>query len=232
MSKLELFHGSDHVVEKPDYALGKPYNDYGVGFYCTDSFELAGEWACKRGADGFVNKYWLDLEGLKILDLCDGTHNVLEWIALLLKNRSFRLNGELAKEVRAYMIENYAPNVARYDIVRGYRADDSYFQYAETFVENGLSLASLESAMHLGNLGTQTVLVSKRAFKRISFMESMLVFRDEYYPRYIKRDGEARTQYSTSIKGSRTLMNDIFALDILREEMKLDDERIQRIVSK
>ena len=31
----KLYHGSSHIVDQPKYGYGKPYNDYGLGFYCT-----------------------------------------------------------------------------------------------------------------------------------------------------------------------------------------------------
>ncbi|MFR5760669.1 MAG: DUF3990 domain-containing protein [Oscillospiraceae bacterium] len=48
---------------------------------------MAKEWACKNQKDGFVNRYELDTDGLRILNLSDGNHTVLNWIAILLKNR-------------------------------------------------------------------------------------------------------------------------------------------------
>lgn len=41
MSTIELLHGSDHVIEKPDFRLGKSNNDYGKGFYCTRELQMA-----------------------------------------------------------------------------------------------------------------------------------------------------------------------------------------------
>ena len=38
---ITLYHGSDHIVEKPVFGEGKSYNDYGRGFYCTEHVELA-----------------------------------------------------------------------------------------------------------------------------------------------------------------------------------------------
>ena len=69
MSKIELLHGSDHVIEKPDFQLGKINNDYGRGFYCTKELLMAMECACKQNTDGFVNKYSLEQGSLKILNL-------------------------------------------------------------------------------------------------------------------------------------------------------------------
>ena len=43
---LIIYHGSQQIVETPKFGIGKKYNDYGQGFYCTESIELAKEWAC------------------------------------------------------------------------------------------------------------------------------------------------------------------------------------------
>lgn len=36
-----LYHGSLEIISTPMYGQGKVYNDYGQGFYCTESLELA-----------------------------------------------------------------------------------------------------------------------------------------------------------------------------------------------
>lgn len=231
MSKIILLHGTDHIIEVPDINIGNEHNDYGKGFYCTKAEEMAKEWACKQNTDGFVNRYELNTDGLKILDLTDGQHTVLNWIAILLKYRTFKLNSEIAIDAREYIIEHYSVNIADYDIVVGYRADDSYFQYAESFVSNGLPLRSLSKALRLGKLGEQTVLVSQKAFDQIKFIDAEPVSRDEYYPKFIDRDSSARKAFKQEIKKSKVYRDDIFVLDILREEMQNNDPRIQRIIS-
>ena len=102
MGKIKLLHGSDHIIEKPDFLLGKTNNDYGRGFYCTQELSMAMEWACKKNSDGFVNKYVLEQDSLNILNLLDGKYNILHWMALLLKNRTFRLSNEIAIDARGY----------------------------------------------------------------------------------------------------------------------------------
>lgn len=64
-----LYHGSKDIIEHPRYGAGKPYNDYGRGFYCTESLDLAKEWAVAVDRGGFANIYELDCAGLAILDL-------------------------------------------------------------------------------------------------------------------------------------------------------------------
>ena len=231
MSKIILLHGTDHIIEVPNINVGNEHNDYGKGFYCAKAEEMAKEWACKQNTDGFVNRYELNTEGLKVLDLTNDQHTVLNWIAILLKYRTFELNSEIAIDARDYIIEHYLVNINDYDVVVGYRADDSYFQYAESFVSNGLPLRSLNKALRLGKLGEQTVLVSQKAFDQIKFIDAAPVSKDEYYPKFIDRDSSARKAFKQEIKKSKVYRDDIFVLDILREEMQNNDPRIQRIIS-
>ena len=129
MGVIQLLHGTDHIIEVPDIRIGNPHNDYGMGFYCTKVDEMAREWACKKNTDGFVNSYTFDTDGLKVLNLLDGNHTVLNWIALLLQFRTFKLDSEVAIDARDYIIDHYSIDLSGYDVVIGYRADDSYFQY-------------------------------------------------------------------------------------------------------
>ena len=95
MDTIKIFHGSDHIIKKPKLTLGKMNNDYGQGFYCTGTLHMAMEWACKENKDGFVNEYELDIENLKVLNLLDGKHHILNWMAILLQNRRFSLKNEI-----------------------------------------------------------------------------------------------------------------------------------------
>ena len=231
MSTINLFHGSDHVIEKPDFHLGKINNDYGRGFYCTKELPMARECACKQNTDGFVNQYTLELDSLKVLNLLEEKYNILNWMALLLKNRTFRLSSEIAMDAKDYLLKNFLIDVSSYDVVIGYRADDSYFSFAESFVQNGLSLRSLNQALRLGKLGEQIVLVSEKAFESLQFIRAETADKTIYYPRFVKRDTGAREAYRNVIRTSPSYKDDLFVLDILREEMKNDDPRIQRILS-
>lgn len=231
MSKIKLLHGTDHIIEKPDFTLGNSNNDYGKGFYCTQEDEMAREWACKNNTEGFVNIYEFDTDNLRVLNLSDGNHNILNWIALLLKYRTFNINSEIASDARDYIIKNYSVDATKYDYIIGYRADDSYFRYAESFISNTLPLRGLNMALRLGKLGLQTVMVSEKSFCQIYFSDAYSVDKSIYYPKFLARDTNARHSYRNEIKNGRSYRDDIFVMDILREEMKNDDPRIQRILS-
>lgn len=222
-NELIIYHGSIAIIEKPQYGLGKPYNDYGLGFYCTESLDLAKEWAVTTTQDGYVNKYALDTSDLKILDLSK-TGNVLHWITILIKNRVFSIKSDIAKAGKQYLIDHFSLPIEDYDIVKGYRADDSYFAYANGFLNNTISVRTLKEALRLGNLGEQIVLISKKAFSQITFLgyekaESIL-----YYPLRERRNEKARLDYLKS-KSSGIKKDDIFLNDILKG-ITSDDPRL------
>ena len=225
MKKI-LYHGSQVIVEKPEYGKGARNNDYGKGFYCTEEIELAKEWACAKQTNGYVNRYELDFEGLNILNLNDGNYNILNWLALLADNRTYWQNGSIAEEGKRYIKEHFLPDISGYDVIIGYRADDSYFSFAQDFVSGAISMQKLSEAMRLGKLGEQIVLKSPAVFEKIEYQGSELVDAQIYYVKKTEREREARKEYRSS-KKKKADLNELFILDIMREEMKNGDARLR-----
>ena len=189
MSKLILFHGSPEIIQSPVYGKGKSYNDYGIGFYCTEHLELAKEWACTENTDGYANKYEMDTEGLSILNLSSDEYTILHWLALLIEYRKFRISTPIMKRGVDWLREHFLIDLTPYDMVVGYRADDSYFSFARAFINNEISLAQLSYAMRLGKLGEQFVLKSPAAFERIRFVSYEIADNTEYY---VKRKARSK----------------------------------------
>lgn len=220
MSKIkDIFHGSVSVIEQPIFGHGKSYNDYGQGFYCTEHVELAKEWACASDSDGYVNHYQLAMDNLKVLNLNSSDYNILNWLAILLENRKFAVSEGLPQRAKAYLIQNFMVDYKNYDVVIGYRADDSYFSYASDFVNNTLSLKDLAEAMKLGKLGEQVVLKSKKSFEALTFIEALEAPRLEYFARYKLRDEEARGNYK-QIAMKPVVEDEIYVMDIIRNNLK------------
>ncbi len=222
-----IYHGSKDRIEKPEYGKGKPYNDYGLGFYCTEDIGMAKEWSCSEDHDGFANIYEIDTAELKILNLNDADFTILHWLSVLLKNRSFRLTNPIAKDAREYLLEHFPVNTNSYDAIIGYRADDSYFSFAEDFLNNAISVKKLAKAMRLGNLGEQFVLVSPLAFEKIRFIDAEEALRNTYYVLKAKRDKEARSEYLNSDRRPGYSPDDLYMLDIMRQGVKPDDPRLR-----
>lgn len=220
-----VYHGSDHIIERPTFHGGKRTNDYGYGFYTTKEAELASEWACAKNTDGYVNSYDLEIDGLKVLNLNDGQYNILNWLAILTRYRSYWESGSISEQAKQYLHDNFYLDVEQYDVVIGYRADDSYFSFARDFVAGTISLRKLSEAMRLGKLGEQIVLKSQQAYTHITFAGSEHVDGGIYYDKKIQRDREARRQYR-AVKAGESL-NDLYMIDIMREGMKNGDPRLQ-----
>jgi len=209
-----LYHGSNIIVNKPLFGYGKPYNDYGQGFYCTEDEELAKEWACSSPIGGFVSVYSLDTKGLNILRLND--KNILEWLAILIKNRQIRYSSPVEKQIAEYVIANFYSDYSSFDVITGYRADDSYFSFVRAFLSNTISLEQLSDAMKLGNLGMQVFIQSQKAFDNLSFLESEPVFND-YYVKRAERNNKAREDYFRLLE--KTVTSQTFARDIIKREV-------------
>lgn len=220
----KIYHGSEYIIEKPEYKGGKPYNDYGYGFYCTKIPDMAREWSVTRSHDGYVNAYGLDITGLEVVDLNE--YGILAWLSVLLKNRTFRPASPLAAEAKEYLLQYFQPDLSQADIIKGYRADDSYFSFARDFINGTISLRQLKEAMYLGEMGQQIVLKSEETFGRIHFLEARRTWREDWLEKRLTRDQNARSSYF-SLEKNRRQKSDIYILQILNEEMKPDDARLQ-----
>ena len=223
---MKLYHGSDHIVEAPTYGLGKPYNDYGLGFYCTQHPDMAGEWAVGFDHDGFVNEYDFDTNGLEIVDLDALEFTTLHWLAVLLANRWFDVRAPIANDAREYLLANFVVDLSKADVVEGYRADDSYFTFAQDFINGTISYRQLGNAMRLGELGRQVVVKSERAFSRLQFLDAQEAPRSVWLPRRERRDREAREQYFDHERNARK-KGDLFITQIIDEEMGPHDDRLR-----
>lgn len=196
----DIYHGSPVIIRKPIFGYGKTANDYGLGFYCTEIEEMAKEWSTGEDHDGFANHYLIETKGLKVLNLNTPEVTILHWLAVLLRNRIFPLTSQLAQDAKAYLSSAFALDYDGYDVMYGYRADDSYFSFAQDFLNGTISLEKLNEAMRLGRYGMQYVLKSERAFGRVKFVGAVPASRNPWYTRKLARDESANREYFDSRK--------------------------------
>ena len=219
-----IYHGSKDIIERPEFGKGNRKNDYGLGFYCTENVELAKEWACSNNeTNGYANQYEIDLSSYKVLDLREEKYSILNWMALLLKFRTFDVNTPISVQAKEYILENFYVDVEEYDVIIGYRADDSYFSFAKDFINNTISVEQLAEAMRLGELGIQIVLKSKKAFDTVKYISYELAESKEYYVKRVSRDKKARETYLSGYR--QNLVTDgLFVMDIIRKGLKNGDK--------
>ena len=80
--------------------------------------------------------------------------------------------------------------------------------------------------MRLGKSGEQIVFKSKISFAHIHFIDAEPADSRTYYTKKTARDREARKAYR-SIKQTSDDFNELFMIDIMREEIKNGDTRLQ-----
>lgn len=216
---IKLYHGSEKIVQKPLYNYGKSDNDYGRGFYCTKEVELAKEWACQKDKDGFVNSYSLDASGLNTLYLNSKKYSVLHWLSILVHNRE--VDDLDNREAVEFLKKNYSIDTSKFDLIVGYRADDSYFTFARDFINDAITIQSLTKAMRLGKLVLQVMVKSEEAFNRLQFLGYESVSKSLYYSKYKERDGNARSSYKELRKQSKS--SGLIITEIIKDPQLLKD---------
>ena len=66
----------------------------------------------------------------------------LTWIAEVVSNRG--TSQEMTEILGKRLVEMYKVDTSLYDIIKGYRADDSYTQVIEAFLLNQINIAEVE----------------------------------------------------------------------------------------
>ncbi|WP_318361966.1 DUF3990 domain-containing protein [uncultured Agathobaculum sp.] len=146
MSKIILYHGTPNKIVTPRFCGRDEKHDYGKGFYLTESIELAKEWAVCRSndANGWVHKYELETDGLKILDFQQ--LDVLSWLTELMKHRD-AADTKRYRMLAKKFIEKFGVDTSGYDVICGWRANASYFYIAKEFVRDNIDIDILEELL-------------------------------------------------------------------------------------
>ena len=217
MGKIILFHGTPDKIVQPVFGRGNERHDYGKGFYLTENVELAKEWAVCRPNDmnGWVHKYELDTDGLKILEFQES--DVLVWLAELMKHRD-AADSKRYHMLASKFIDKYGINTSEYDVIKGWRADASYFYIAKEFVRDNIDLDILEELLSLGGLGIQYCIKSKKAYANLTEVKDSLLAVEytEFNDKYNQRDISARSKMRELVNSDRNKVTKVFSTLIER----------------
>ena len=196
MGKIILYHGTPDRVVVPKYGGGDEKHDYGKGFYLTESIELAKEWAVCRPNEinGWVQK------------------DVLSWLAELMKHRD-AADSKRYRMLAAKFIEKYGVDTNEYDVIRGWRANASYFYIAKEFVRDNIDIDILEELLSLGGLGIQYCIKSEKAYANLTEKSDDLriVPYAEFNDRYNQRDVMARKNMRDLVDSDANKVTKVFS---------------------
>lgn len=207
-----LYHGSPNKEFIPQYGKGEEKHDYGKGFYLTEYKDLAKEWAvCNPDkGNGWLHKYQLDCKGLKIFDFEKA--GILSWLAELMKHRAAD-NSRRYKLLSEKFIAKYGISTEDYDVIRGWRADASYFYIAKAFVRDEIDVCILEELFHFGDLGIQYCLKSEKAFNLLTEDVQAVEMVDftTFNAKYNLRDQASRKAMKELINSDKNKVVDVFS---------------------
>ncbi len=212
MEKLTLFHGTSDKNVIPTYGLGEKKHDYGMGFYLTANIELAKEWAvCKPDVtNGWVHQYELETDELKILDFQGEA--VLSWSAELMKHRDAS-DSKRYRMLAEKFIDKYGIDTSGYDVIKGWRANASYFYIAKEFVRDNIDIDILEELLSLGELGIQYCIKSEVAYSKLHEVEEKMLKVDyvEFREKYNQRDISARQKMRELVDSDANKVTKVFS---------------------
>ena len=207
-----LYHGSPNKVIVPTYGKGEEKHDYGQGFYLTGSIDLAKEWAVCRPNEviGYVHQYELDTDGLRILDFQE--KGVLAWLAELMKHRDAADSKRYRMLAKKFIVK-YGVETNGYDVIKGWRANASYFYIAKEFARDNIDMDILEELLSLGGLGIQYCIKSELAYTKLHEVPDGLVTvgYTEFNEKYNQRDITARQKMRELVDSDANKVTKVFS---------------------
>lgn len=212
MGTIILYHGTLDYVVNPVFGGGDDKHDYGKGFYLTENIELAKEWAVCRPneTNGWVHKYELEYDDLKILDFQQ--KDVLAWLAELMKHRE-AADSKRYRMLAEKFINKYGIDTSVYDVIKGWRANASYFYIAKEFVRDNIDMDILEELLALGGLGIQYCIKSEKAYSRLHEIKEDILSVDyrEFNDKYNERDVRARKNMRDLVDSDANKVTNVFS---------------------
>lgn len=147
---MEVYFGSNRIVNQPKIITDGYYKDFGYGFYCTNFEKQAMRWALTKKKNHIVNVYSytgnLDLNCKVFEQMSD------EWLEFVVSSRRGIIH--------------------TYDIVEGPMADDTIWNYVDDFVRGLISRTAFWELVKFKYPTHQIVFCTEEALKCLSYQRS------------------------------------------------------------
>ena len=110
-------------------------------------------------------------------------------------------------------INKYGVDTKGYDVIKGWRADASYFYIAKEFVRDNIDLDILEDLLYLGDLGIQYCIKSELAYSKLREIKKglQIVPYAEFNDKYNQRDANARENMRKLIDSDANKVTKVFS---------------------
>lgn len=170
---------------------------------------------------GWLHLYELDLSGLSVLNFEEiEKQRAFYWVTELLQHRESddeESRGVYYDDYKAYLMKHFALCSCSYDVVAGWRADDSYFRIVSSLLSDDLNIHLLEHSLRVGQLGIQYCCRSEKSFEHLKIAAEAQEVLVEYRERYLRRDRAGRKAFDELLKSpqNKNYANHFTMRDIL-----------------
>ena len=193
---IKIYHGSEHIVRKPVFGTGNAYNDFGLGFYCSENARNAAAWAVSRDRNGFVSAYSINPDRLRVINLCSSTYTPLHWLSVLFNFREFDFSSASAHRAREYINSNFSVDFQGTDCIIGYRADDVCFKFAQDFIDGNMSYQSMKYYLTVCHEMNITRAAKKLYLTQQTLSEHISRLEKEYGVKLFTREPQLQLTYA------------------------------------
>ena len=137
---------------------------------------------------------------------------MLTWLAELMKHREAS-DSKRYRMLAKKFIDKYGISTDEFDVIKGWRANASYFFIAKEFVRDNVDISILEDLLSLGGLGIQYCLKTELAYERLTELrdELQIVEYGIYNEKYNQRDVEARRHMKSLIDSDHNKVERVFS---------------------
>lgn len=147
---MQIYYGSNVIVNQPKIITDGFYKDFGYGFYCTNFEKQAKRWALTK-----KNKH--------VVNVCSYTEN---------KNLNCLIFKEMSDEWLDFVISSRQGIRHDYDIVEGPMADDTIWNYVDDFARGLISRTAFWELVKFKYPTHQIVFCTEAALKCLEYARS------------------------------------------------------------
>lgn len=147
---MQIYYGSNVIVNQPKIITDGFYKDFGYGFYCTNFEKQAKRWALTKKNKHVVNVY-------------SYTEN---------KNLNCLIFKEMSDEWLDFVVSSRQGERHDYDIVEGPMADDTIWNYVDDFARGFISRTAFWELVKFKYPTHQIVFCTEAALKCLEYDRS------------------------------------------------------------
>ncbi len=206
---MNLYHGSDTIIKKPDLQHSRTQIDFGAGFYLTESKATASKWAVNKNPS-ILNTYVLSSDSMRQLNI-----------------KVFKLDEEWLSFVMANRTRTFPDRYKQYDIIVGAIADDKLYNTIALYEQGILSTEKTIQVINCMDYGNQWVFRTDKALNSLSFAnyKELINFEKSHLVEKVRNERISAAQKTTELIKGFSDAKDKYYTDSINSEDDYENKR-------